>query len=146
MEKWLSIDDAVAQIGVSKRTIYRRIKDGKIQKREMNGETQILVTVEDTMSQDSAGVVTQFKSEIQQLRQQIDGLTDSDNELVTQLRSEIDYLREQNDHMTQLLAMTQKNITSLTDQVSDKDKLIEDMRQKPPTRWERFKQTFGLSR
>ena len=117
MEQWMSIDDAVAQLGVSKRTIYRRIQAEEIQSREVNGQREVCVTINDTPSQ-------------------------IDNELVTQLRDEIDYLRQQNDHLTQVLALAQKNISALTEQLQNKDLLLEDMRQRQNL-WQRVKARLG---
>ena len=118
MEQWMSIDDAAAHLGVSRRTIYRRVQAGEIQDRQVNGQREICVTVNDIESQ-------------------------PDNELVTQLRAEIEYLRQQNDHLTQVLALAQKNIATLTEQLANKDLLLEDMRQKKPL-WHKVKARLGL--
>lgn len=173
MEKWLSIEEAASFLGVTDKTIYRRVEKGKIKNRELNGERQVCVMTEDipsdVLSSNDNGFVEQLRSEIEFLRQQNQNLCQKESEIVTQLRSEIeslkpqndsirqeeseivgnlkteiDHLRQQNDHLTQLMALSQKNLGALTEQVSEKDKLIEDLRHPPQDWWQRFWATFGV--
>ena len=72
-------------------------------------------------------------NQIQHLRDQ---LTEKDNQLVRR--------DEQIDHFQQIVAMSQKNIGALTEQLSDSRQLIEDMRQRK-TVWQRLKAVFVTS-
>ena len=60
-----------------------------------------------------------------------------DQPLIDQLQSENQYLREQVDHLTHIVAMSQKNIATLTDQLDASRVMIEDMR-KRPSGWRRL--------
>lgn len=176
MEKWMSVEDAASHLGVTDRTIYRRIEKDKIKSKDVNGERQVCVIVDEASEPeatflDDNEVVVQLRSEIEFLRQQNVDFCQKESETVTQLReeiqtlsqqneaqchnesqivghfqTEIDHLRQQNDHLTQLLAMKEKNLQSIAEQLQTKDLMLEDMRQKPQTRWEKFKQGLGLSR
>ena len=42
-------------------------------------------------------------------------------------------MTQQISHLTQVVAMSQKNIAALTEQLSDSRQMIEDMRQRKPT-------------
>ena len=53
--------------------------------------------------------------------------------------SEIQYLREQNSHLTQVIAMMQKNIDTLTHQIETKDLILEYLRRRPIPLWGRIK-------
>ena len=71
--------------------------------------------------------------------------------LTGQLQSEISHLREQLarrdeqiDHFQQIVAMSQKNIGALTEQLDDSRQMIEDMRQRR-TVWQRLKGVFVTS-
>ena len=61
--------------------------------------------------------------------------------IIEQLQSENAHLREQENHLTQVIAMSQKNIGALTEQLDDSRQLIEDMRQRR-TVWQRLKGVF----
>ena len=61
--------------------------------------------------------------------------------IIEQLQSENAHLREQENHLTQVIAMSQKNIGALTEQLDDSRQLIEDMRQRR-TVWQRVKGVF----
>ena len=71
-----------------------------------------------------------------------------DNNVSRHLESENRHLREQLarhaqqiDHLTQVVAMSQKNIGALTEQLDDSRQMIEDMRQRR-TVWQRLKAVF----
>jgi chromosome segregation ATPase len=147
--KWMSIDDAVAHTGMSRRTIYRRIKTGEIEARTEDGKRQVCVPADGTAAQESSfgtaddtdfgtQLIEQLKSEVESLREQNASLAHADTELVTQLRAEIAHLRQQNDHLTQLLAMQSKTSGALTEQLDASRLLIEDLRSRPLSLWQRL--------
>ena len=57
------------------------------------------------------------------------------------LESQLESRDEQVDHLTQVVAMSQKNIGALTEQLLDSRQMIEDMRQRR-TVWQRLKAVF----
>ena len=135
MDNILSAVEASKKLNISSQTVKRWIKDGKLKgyQSEENGKwyadsddstfTQHLI---DNCTPD----VEYLKAEIERLHGVIER-RDCQNESMSQ----------QIDHLTQVVAMSQKNIGALTEQLDDSRQMIEDMRQRR-TVWQRFKAVF----
>jgi len=85
--------------------------------------------LEDRSEKDRIALEKQLEradSEVQHLREQ---LTEKDNQI---------------NHIQQIVAMSQKNIGALTEQLDDSRQMIEDMRQRR-TVWQRLKGVFVTS-
>ena len=85
-------------------------------------------------------LITEYLSALRQGK----ATEEPDNHLKAQLEradSEIRHLREQVSHLTQVVAMSQKNIGALTEQLLDSQQMISEMRQRK-TVWQRFKAVF----
>ena len=114
MAKTMTIPEASQALGVSQRTIHRWIRDGKLSAKKIDRQWRVDVDIETVKD---------------------NGKSDLDAQLVEQLRSENAHIREQLvrrdeqiDHLTQVVAMSQKNIGALTEQLDDSRQMIEDMR------------------
>ncbi len=116
MAKTMTIPEASQALGVSQRTIHRWIRDGKLSAKKIDRQWRVDVDIETVKD---------------------NGKSDLDAQLVEQLRSENAHIREQLvrrdeqiDHFQQIVAMSQKNIGALTEQLDDSRQMIEDMRQR----------------
>ena len=131
MTKRLTIKEAITYLRLSEKTIRRHIKSGQLNAEKQGNQWFILVN--DDPNHGHGG--------------QKQGQTDYDNgqpdqpALIGQLQSENQHLREQVDHLTQVVAMSQKNIGALTEQLDDSRQMIEDMRQRR-TVWQRIRGVF----
>ncbi len=113
----MTISEAAQSLGVTDRTVHRWIRTGKLNGEKIGHRWQVHIDVEtfQNISQDSVKTDNHSREE--------------------QLQTEIRYLREQNeslirqlDHTHQIVAMSQKNIAALTEQLDDSRQMIEDMR------------------
>lgn len=91
---WQELTQACITLGVSKRTLYRWIKQGKVKERIIDNMRQILVSEIDTMSKND---------------------TDKDK-LIDQLKSEIDYLRKE---LSESRERSDSIIMTMTKQIED---------------------------
>jgi len=127
--------------GVSEKTIRRWIKQGKLHAEKVDGRwlIEISETNDRTPGQydqldDRTALIQQLQSEVEHLRSQL-------KEQLAEKDKQIDSHAQQNDHLTQIVAMSQKNIGALTEQLDDSRQMIEDMRQRR-TVWQRLKGVF----
>ena len=119
MDKWMTINDAAETLGVTVRTIQRRIQQGKMQFREENEVRLVCVS----MRQDGDMIDAQQ-------------LLDEKDARISDLLTQNDDLRHQVSELHQLLAISQKNINLITEQ---NQLLLEDLR--PKQRW--YHRLFG---
>jgi vacuolar-type H+-ATPase subunit I/STV1 len=109
----MTINDAAETLGVTVRTIQRRIQQDKMQSREDNGVRLVCVS----LRQEGDTV------DVQQL-------IDEKDARISDLLTQNDDLRSQVAELHQLLAISQKNINQITEQ---NHLLLEDLR--PKQRW-----------
>ena len=125
----LTIKEAAEHFNVSSITVRRKIKSGELDADKVGNQWFVHVEQETYQNEQAVNQVDlpvfteQLQSEISHLREQ---LTRRD---------------EQIDHFQQIVAMSQKNIGALTEQLSDSRQMIEDMRQRR-TVWQRLKAVF----
>jgi hypothetical protein len=92
-DKWVKVSEAAVVLGVSERTIWRRVKAGELD--IDRSVTPHLVRVSDTVSDNvvTEGVkvaeVSELEAEVERLSREVDRL----EELLSEIRSERDYLR-----------------------------------------------------
>ena len=125
----LTIKEAAEHFNVSSITVRRKIKSGELDADKVGNQWFVHVEQETYQNEQAVNQVDlpvltgQLQSEISHLREQ---LTRRD---------------EQIDHFQQIVAMSQKNIGALTEQLDDSRQMIEDMRQRR-TVWQRLKGVF----
>ena len=124
----ISLSQAMQHFGVSEKTIRRWIKQGKLHAEKVDGRwlIEISETNDRTPGQydqldDRTALIQQLQSEVEHLRSQL-------KEQLAEKDKQIDSHAQQNDHLTQIVAMSQKNIGALTEQLNDSRQMIEDMR------------------
>ena len=124
----VSLSQAMQHFGVSEKTIRRWIKQGKLHAEKVDGRwlIEISETNDRTPGQydqldDRTALIQQLQSEVEHLRSQL-------KEQLAEKDKQIDSHAQQNDHLTQIVAMSQKNIGALTEQLDDSRQMIEDMR------------------
>lgn len=138
----LTIPQAAEKLGISVTSIRRRIDKGELQAKKVKGKWMInfdqLPQLDGKSSQtDKVGQTGKRESfEKEEILLFLKKEIDSKNQVISNLTEQID-------HLHQLLAMAQKNIASLTEQVADKDQLIEDMRHKP-SGWKKLMRALGF--
>ncbi len=142
MTRQMTIQEALRYYDCTERTIRRWIKQEKLKAKLVEGKYLIDVDLKDDQthssspdtSNDRSEDLTKFTEQLQTenalLREQ---LTEKDNQLTRR--------DEQIDHLTQIVAMSQKNIGALTEQLDDSRQMIEDMRQRR-TVWQRLRAVF----
>ena len=125
----LTIKEAAEHFNVSSITVRRKIKSGELDADKVGNQWFVHVEQE----------TYQNEQAVNQVDQPV---------FTEQLQSEISHLREQLarrdeqiDHFQQIVAMSQKNIGALTEQLDDSRQMIEDMRQRK-TVWQRIKGVF----
>ena len=116
----------------------------RVEQTDKNGLSEILARSRDELNEEDLLIGT-LTEQVNRLTKLVES-AQKEPPIVDQLKSENEYLREQLDHQTQLLAMSQQNLGALTEQVSEKDKLIEDLRHKPAFGWQRLLAAFGINR
>jgi excisionase family DNA binding protein len=109
----MTINDAAETLGVTVRTIQRRVQQGKMQAREENGMRLVCVS----LRRDDDMVDAQQ-------------LLDEKDARISDLLKQNDDLRHQVSELHQLLAISQKNINQISEQ---NQLLLEDLR--PKQRW-----------
>ena len=96
MTDWVTVKEAVGILSMSERTIRRYIAEGKLKSRLENGRRLVYVNQHDN------GMSSDIPSDFALLLKEKD--------------ARIQQLEEQIDRLTQLLAMTQKTASELTEQ------------------------------
>lgn len=126
---WHTIAEACEILGISVRTMRRRIQQGKVESRLEDGRRMVLVTAEDKDSAtDSDDTVTGTPSGTPNGTPS-DGLV-AQSELIDQLKSEVEYLRKQlgetNERHDQEKERSDTIILQLTRQLEQSQRLLED--------------------
>ena len=135
MEAKLSVPEYARQMGVNASTIYRWIRQEKIDTEKIDGVLHVILNSEEIDLQNA----------------------NSQEAIIAQMRSEIEYLREENRQLRDELSESRQRsdtiILQLTRQFEAQTKLIEDMRGKFDTAtpadhrslWARVKTAFGFA-
>lgn len=135
-EKWLTISEAAARLGISTRTLQRRLADGDYQtKTEGNKKYVLLPNVE--VNSDIDGILAEKDKLIENMSQQVESLLrlldeanqakERSDQTIQQMQQSTESSKERSD--TIVLQLTQQ-VESLTKQ---NQLLLEDLR--PKRRW-----------
>ena len=131
MTKKLTIKEAIETLALSEKTIRRRIASGELKAEKFDGRWYVYLLGQDDHQ---LGQNDHLSGQDDQSTGQADHAVDQP-EMAAELRTQIEYLKEQLrgrdqhiDHLTQLLALKEKNVAALTEQLDDSRRLIEDMR------------------
>ncbi|MCZ6676676.1 MAG: helix-turn-helix domain-containing protein [Candidatus Poribacteria bacterium] len=141
MTKTLTITQAAKVHGVSDKTIRRWIESGKLSAEKIDRKWIVHVNLDIDRDNDPDNVqdhVQSLKAQLERANADIHHFREhiaakdlhieqcqSSNVLLTDQLTEKD---KQIDHLTQVVAMSQKNIGALTEQLDDSRQMIEDMR------------------
>jgi transcriptional antiterminator len=128
-DDWLTLTEAAAKLGISERTLQRRIADGAFQTKAEHGRKYVLLT------DDSDDTTTDSQINM------------SDKDLIIEMQ------RQQIEHLKQLLDDTLQDvreskeradtiILTLTRRLDEQVKMLEDMRQRQNI-WQRVKARIG---
>ncbi len=110
-------------IGVNIKTIRRWIKSGKLSGTQIDGRWYVEIE-----NMDAPQMSSDALAETQSLREQLQRADSEVQHLREQFGEQLTRKDEQIDHLTQVVAMSQKNIGALTEQLDDSRQMIEDMR------------------
>jgi transposase-like protein len=125
MEAKLSVPEYARQMGVNASTIYRWIRQEKIDTEKISGVLHVILNSEEIDLQNA----------------------NSQEVIIAQMRSEIEYLREENRQLRDELSESRQRsdtiILQLTRQFEEQTRLIEDMRHR--SMWSRVKTAFGFA-
>ena len=150
MTKTLTITEAANVLGVSDKTIRRWIESGKLSAEKIDRKWFVHVNLDIDPDNDPADVqdlkaqLERANTDIQHLREQLaakDAHIEQCQSSNVLLRDQLTEKDKQIDHLTQVVAMSQKNIAALTEQLDTSRQMIEDMRQRR-TVWQRLKAVF----
>ena len=108
MTKWVSINEAIGILGMSERTIWRRIADGSIEaKSEGNKKYVKIVPIDDnggtidTSLSDKDGMIRWLKNELEERNKQINRLQEEiknnrerSDSIIMKLAEEIEFQRQ----------------------------------------------------
>ncbi len=121
---------AAEHFGVNIKTIRRWIKSGKLSGTQIDGRWYVEISNTDAlqMSPDVPQMSSDALAETQSLREQLQRADSEIQFLREQSREQLQRRDEQINHLTQVVAMSQKNIGALTEQLDDSRQMIEDMR------------------
>lgn len=129
--KWHTIAEACELLNVSKRTIWRRIKQGKLESKIEDGKR--LISIPETYIGVSIIVDDTVTGTPDDTPNGTHAKISDQSELITQLRSEIDYLRNElkqaNERNEQSQERSDTIILQLTRQLGDTQKALESSRQ-----------------
>jgi len=123
-DKWVTMAAACQTLGISDRTLRRRIEQGKIKSKLENSRRLVLI--------DSGGHMA---------------ANEADAALIEQLRSEVEYLREElkqtREELTQSKERSDTIILQLTRQLENQQNLLEYQQSPFWKRWFRRKRTVN---
>lgn len=127
MTKKLTIKEAITDLGMSEKTIRRRIQSGQLLAEKRGNQWLVLVNDDQNNGHDD-----QKPGQTDHPHRPSDHANEKPDPsaFISQLQSENQYLREQVDHLTQIVAMSQKNVAMLTEQLDSSRQMISDMRQR----------------
>ena len=134
---------AAEHFDVNIKTIRRWIKSGKLTGTQIDGRWYVEIENTDAlkMSPDVPQMSSDALAETQSLREQLQRADSEIQHLREQFGEQLTRKDEQIDHFQQIVAMSQKNIGALTEQLDDSRQMIEDMRLRR-TVWQRLKAVF----
>ena len=134
MTRIVTTTQAAEHFGVNTKTIRRWIQSGKLNGERIDNRWHVRIEDNDGRlndpekgaytTQSFSATLEPANSENVLLREQLNLLRDQ----LTLKDKQIDSHAQQVDHLTQVVAMSQKNIGALTEQLDDSRQLIEDMR------------------
>ena len=127
---WVSVEQAASILGVSAKTIWRRIKNHKIESKLEGGNRYVCVPdlhETDRVSHESDIMTDNGESNNGHLTDMIDELRSQ----LKHMREQLSEKDEQISQLHQIVAMGQTNVSDLTRQV-------EDLRDKDRQRWWQF--------
>ena len=107
---WQTVTGACQSLGISQRTLYRRIKKGDIESKVEDNRRLVLVDVPDGLPEADNG------------RQVASG------ELVTELRSRVEHLEQELDKRNQQIDQQNMIVMQLTRQLEQSQRLLEHHR------------------
>ena len=126
MNTKLSVNEAALKLNISPQSVKRWINQGKLNGEKFNGKWYVIAN-------------ETFGHHLETNGHHVDT-----NDGSKDFREEIKYLRdqlvsrdEQVGHLTQVVAMSQKNIAALTEQLDNSRQMLEDMRHRKPL-WKRI--------
>lgn len=142
-DEWLTMTEAAAKLGVSERTVQRRVANGDYKTKTENSRKYVYVG--------DADVNADTDSTDEQTADSFDDV--SDKVIIKMQQEKVEMQKEQIEHLKQLLDDALRDtreskersdtiVLSITRQMDEQVKMIEDMR-KPRPLWERFKARLG---
>lgn len=144
-DEWLTMTEAAARLGVSERTVQRRVANGDYETKTEGGRKYVLLkTVGD------ADMNTLYDG---QTADNPDDMSEKDV-IIKMQQEQIEMQKEQIEHLKQLLDDALQDvreskeradtiIITLTQRLDEQVKMIEDIR-KPRPLWKRVKARFGF--
>jgi excisionase family DNA binding protein len=111
-DKYISISEAAKRLGISERTVYRRIEKGEIETIELGDKRVILADSLTEVSQDNALLIHQLEAENNALRQRMSQLED-------ELKHEKERHEADSDYWKLRLEEKDKQIDKLQEQVAE---------------------------
>ncbi len=160
MNTKITISTASQKLNLSPHSVKRWINQGKLNGEKLNGKwyviddelfsqhlyingTHLHTNNEHHLSTNGVHLHTEIEHLKSIICEKDKQLADKDARF-EDFREQLSRRDEQIDHFQQIVAMSQKNIGALTEQLSDSRQLIEDMRQRK-TVWQRLKAVFVTS-
>lgn len=95
-DKWRNVSEASDLLGVSKRTIERRIHKGEIESKLENGRRLVLLPTADRQERQTdadmsqAALIEQLQSEVEYLRQQLSESRERSDTIILQLTRQLE--------------------------------------------------------
>jgi hypothetical protein len=134
IKSYIKISEAVEILGVADKTIRRWIDADKVEGKKINGvwhvdidSAKVLVSDKAKDKPSIALLESLLLEKDKQIREKDARILDLRDQL-TEKDEQLSRKDEQVDHLTQIVAMSQKNIGALTEQLNDSRQMIEDMR------------------
>lgn len=132
----MDIPQTAIELGVSITTIRRWIKEGKLSASKIDGKWMVNLDDQAGYPNDKNGQPFGYPNDpselVEALRGQIEDLKaeiETKNQQLQRRDEQTEALTLQIDHLTQVVAMAQKNVATLTDQLESSRLMIEDLRQ-----------------
>jgi len=137
MGKWLTISEAVDVLGISERALREKVRNQKIQSKLEEKRRYVWVEHEEVgheaTHEGHHDLLHEKDERIADLQKQVYNL----QEQLVRRDNQVESLTEKMDHLTQVVAMAQKNVATLTDQLDSSHLVIEDLRHRQPL-WKRL--------
>jgi chromosome segregation ATPase len=141
MEKWLTISEAVTVLGISERALREKVRTGKIESKLENRRRLVWVETDEVGEsreheahhEPHHELLHEKDARIADLQQQVLSTQDQ----LVRRDEQIESLTEKMDHLTQVIAMAQKNVATLSDQLEGSRLQLEELQQ-PKSLWKRL--------